>query len=70
MSRHPTQAAQIVPSQRPNSIYSLDNILERFDVGILKLGKIRLDVVVEIDLMITITWTKFESKQANALSHK
>ena len=70
MSRHPTQAPQNVPIERPNLLYSLDNILERFDVGILKLGKISLDVVVEIDLMFAITWTKSESQQANALSHK
>lgn len=37
--------------------YSLYNILEGFDVGILKLRKIILNVIVEIDLMNKITWT-------------
>ena len=32
------------------SKYSLDDILKGFDVGVLQLGEIALDIVVEIDL--------------------
>ena len=30
--------------------YSLDDILKGFDVGVLKLGEIALDIVIEVDL--------------------
>ena len=34
----------------------LDNILQGFNVGILKFGQIGLDIVVEIDLKVEVTW--------------
>ena len=45
--------------------YSLNNILERFDVSVLKLREIGLDVVVEIDLAIVVIETRFEIRIGN-----
>ena len=35
--------------------YSLDDILKGFDVGVFQLREIGLDVVVEIDLTVTVS---------------
>lgn len=50
--------------------YSLDNVLKGLDVGVLKLRKISLNVVVKIDLTMQVTSRKSQDVDKHELSHK